>query len=108
MKIDHIAISSTNIDESVSWYKQFLEDTEVLYQDETWAFLKSGKIKFAFVMPGQHPPHFAVRVETEEHEAFLKHTFPTQRWKKHRDGSLSFYAKDTSGNMVEFIKYEEN
>lgn len=107
MEIDHIAISSTDIDESVKWYKQFLEDAEVLYQDDTRAFLKSGKVKFAFVTPGQHPPHFAVRVETKEQEVFLKNSFPKQKWKNRRDGSSSFYSKDNCGNMVEFIKYEK-
>ena len=105
MEIDHIAIASTDIDESVKWYKQFLDSAEVLYQDETWAFLKSGPVKFAFITPGQHPPHIAVRIETVAQEAFLEEAFPKKKWKDHRDGSKSFYAKDNCGNIVEFIKY---
>ena len=106
MKLDHVAISSTDIDESVRWYKQFLENAEVLYKDETWAFLQSGPVKFAFITPGQHPPHVAIRIETEEQETFLDEAFPKRKWKEHRDGSKSFYTKDNCGNIVEFIKYE--
>jgi catechol 2,3-dioxygenase-like lactoylglutathione lyase family enzyme len=105
MELDHVAITSTNIEESVQWYKQFLENAEVLYQDETWAFLKSGPVKFAFITPGQHPPHVAIRIETPEQESFLDEAFPKRKWKGHRDGSKSFYTKDNCGNIVEFIKY---
>lgn len=105
MEIDHVAVTSSDIDESIRWYKQFLDDAEVLYQDDTWAFLKSGPVKFAFITPGQHPPHIAIRIETEEHEKLLSESFPKKKWKDHRDGSKSFYTKDNCGNIVEFIKY---
>ncbi len=107
MNFDHVAISSTNIEESVKWYTQFLSDAEILYQDETWAFLKSGPIKFAFITPGQHPPHVAIRVETDEQDTLLGDFFPKRKWKDHRDGSKSFYTKDNCGNIVEFIKYND-
>jgi|TARA_Y100000114_G_C11657804_1_gene277494 catechol 2,3-dioxygenase-like lactoylglutathione lyase family enzyme len=105
MEFDHVAISSTDIDASVQWYKQFLDDVEILYQDDTWAFLKAGTVKIAFITPGQHPPHVAVRVETDTQEASLAEAFPKRKWKDHRDGSKSFYTKDNCGNIVEFIKY---
>ena len=108
MKIDHFAIQSTDIDKSVKWYMQFLEDAKILYQDDTWAFVKSKNIKLAFVSPNQHPPHVAVKVETKEQEVFLKEVFPDHGWKLHRDGSKSFYKKDPSGNFIEFIKYEKS
>jgi catechol 2,3-dioxygenase-like lactoylglutathione lyase family enzyme len=107
MEIDHVAVTSTNIDESVRWYKKFLNEAEVLYQDETWAFMQSGPVKFAFVTPGQHPPHIAVRVDTKEQEDFLVSEFPKKKWKLHRDGSASFYTRDNCGNFVEFIKYSD-
>jgi len=107
MKLDHVAVLSTDIDTSVKWYKKIWDDAKVLYQDETWAFLESESSKIAFVTPKQHPAHIAFRVESEEQEEFLKELFPNHGWKLHRDGSKSFYAKDPSGNFVEFIKYEE-
>ena len=107
MKLDHVAVLSTDIDESVKWYKKMWDDAKVLYQDNTWAFLESERSKIAFVTPKQHPPHIAFRVESEEQEDFLNTMFPNHGWKLHRDGSKSFYAKDPSGNFVEFIKYEE-
>lgn len=107
MKVDHVAIVTEDIDRSMKWYQRFLEEAEVLYQDDTWGFLKTKKIKFAFVKPRQHPPHIAVEVETEAQEAFLKETFPNHGWKLHRDGSKSFYKKDPDGNFIEFVKYEK-
>ena len=107
MKLDHFAIKSTDIDESVQWYKKIWNDAKVLYQDDTWAFLESGENKIAFVSPKQHPQHLAFKVENKDQEKFLIECFPKHKWKKHRDGSSSFYIKDPSGNFVEFIKYNE-
>ena len=108
MEVDHIAIISEDIDRSINWYKQLFEEAKVLYQDETWGFLQTKKIKFAFVSPKQHPPHVAVKVETEEQEKFLRKIYPDHGWKLHRDGSKSFYKKDPDGNFIEFIKYEKS
>ena len=107
MKFDHVAIESTDIDESVQWYKKMWDDVTVLYQDDSWAFLESSEVKIALVTPKQHPPHIAFRVDNKDQEDFLNELFPQHGWKKHRDGSSSFYTRDPSGNFVEFIKYNE-
>jgi len=107
MKLDHVAIESTDIDASVQWYKKMWDDAKVLYQDDTWAFLESDGAKIAFITPKQHPPHLAFRVENQEQDDFLNETFPNHGWREHRDGSSSFYVRDPSGNFVEFIKYED-
>lgn len=107
MKFDHIAIKSTDINKSVEWYVSLLDNAKVLYQDETWATVETEGMKFSFVLPNQHPPHFAVRVDSDNQEKLLKETYPGKKWKNHRDGSSSFYVKDPSGNFVEFIKYDK-
>ncbi len=93
-KIHHIAVQVDDVKQAVDWYRdQF--DIEVSYQDETWAMLKFDNISLAIVIPGQHPPHFAI--ENEQAEKYGELT-------PHRDGTASIYIKDPFDNAVEIIK----
>ena len=93
-KIHHIAVQVDDVKSAVDWYSsQF--NVEVTYQDETWAMLQFDNISLAIVVPGQHPPHFAV--ENEQAEKFGELT-------THRDGTASIYINDPFGNAVEIIK----
>lgn len=93
-KIDHIAISVSDVKESVEWYTRQFACT-VKYQDETWAFLEFANIKLALVIPGQHPGHLAFIRDDAENFGALK---------THRDGTQSCYVKDPTGNAVEIMK----
>lgn len=95
MKLDHIAIKSNNITLDTEWYKKNME-AQVLYQDETWSLMifENGT-KLALVTPSQHPQHIA----------FEWNGNPDERFKLHRDGTKSFYEKDPSGNIIEWIWY---
>ncbi len=97
-----MAIPSRNIAASVRWYVGKF-GAEVLYQDETWAFLKLGRGKLALVTPMQHPPHLAVRVD----EAFLAKAAEAagRPVDTHRDGTTGIYVDDPDGNQVELICY---
>jgi catechol 2,3-dioxygenase-like lactoylglutathione lyase family enzyme len=90
--IDHVAVSVTNVQETVAWYtKNF--DCTVKYQDETWALVEFANIRVAFVLPEQHPPHFALLGDPAQYG----------EPKTHRDGTRSVYVKDPSGNNVEIL-----
>jgi len=91
--IDHIAIAVTDLKTTVNWYLQTFK-CEVEYQDETWAFLRFGNIKLAFVLPAQHPPHLAFVSPRAEEFGQLK---------THRDGTRSVYVDDPSGNKLEIM-----
>ena len=92
--IDHIGIQVNDIKESVDFYvKNF--GCEIIHQDDTWAFLQFGNVKMALVIEDEHPYHIAF--ETDDKGA-LGGTL-------HRDGSISRYIKDPSGNSIELIKY---
>jgi catechol 2,3-dioxygenase-like lactoylglutathione lyase family enzyme len=106
MIFDHVALETTDIMASVQWYLARLDEPKILYQDETWALIESRGNKIAFVSPRQHPAHIALRVQSSDHEELIEQLYPNPVWKNHRDGSRSFYVRDPSGNMVEFIKYE--
>lgn len=106
MIVDHLALESTNIDASVKWYLQILDNPKILYQDQTWALIESCGVKIAFVSPHQHPSHLGLKIDSKEQEEDLRTRYPNAVWKEHRDRSKSFYVRDPSGNLVEFIKYE--
>ena len=92
--IDHIALQVDNIKESVAWYVVNY-NCMILYCDDTWAFLQFDNIKLALVTEDEHPYHIAFEVDEVE-------------GKKHRDGSVSKYIEDPSGNKIELIKYIKN
>ena len=102
MRLDHVAVTTPDIDASVKWYAEQFGAT-VLYQDKTWAFLQVGGNKLALVTPGQHPPHLAFSVTEEQLSQAARRTgIPID---KHRDGSKGIYVKDPAGNAVELICY---
>ena len=86
------AISVSDVKSTVEWYlKNF--SCKVSYQDETWALLEFANIRVAFVLPQQHPPHFAL----------LRDPALFGEPKTHRDGTRSVYVSDPSGNSVEVL-----
>ncbi len=102
MRLDHVAVTASDIDQSVQWYtKQF--GATVLYQDKTWAFLQVGGNKLALVTPGQHPPHVAFSVPADQlTQASAAANISID---KHRDGTKGIYLTDPNGNAVELISY---
>ena len=91
--IDHIAIESKDIENSVQWYLDKF-NCEIKYQDKSWALLKFDNIQIALVTPGEHPPHFAV-VDKSVEDLVEKKT--------HRDGIHYIYEKDLDMNVIEKI-----
>jgi catechol 2,3-dioxygenase-like lactoylglutathione lyase family enzyme len=90
-KIDHIAIVVNDIKESVAYYVDN-HDCMILHCDESWGYLQFDNIKLALVLKDEHPPHIAFEVDEVE-------------GKTHRDGSVSKYIDDPSGNKIELIEY---
>ena len=91
--VDHIAVESKNIANSVKWYQDQFE-CKVKHQDETWALLKFANISLALVTPGDHPPHIAV---------VDKKIINDPKSKAHRDGIHFIYEKDPDSNFIEKI-----
>jgi catechol 2,3-dioxygenase-like lactoylglutathione lyase family enzyme len=101
-EMDHVAVQTNDIPGSVRWYVEIF-GAEVLYEDETWAFLRLGQGKLALVTPSQHPPHVALRVT----ESALQQIAERQGKDidRHRDGTTGIYINDPQGNAVELICY---
>jgi len=100
MRFDHVAINVRNVAASVEWYRKTL-GADVLYQDETWAFLEVGGVHLALTLRTQHPAHIAFDVGPVPSKEFL------QKAKSHRDGTVSQYIVDPDGNAIEWIHYPE-
>jgi hypothetical protein len=96
-KLDHIGLIVDEPRLAAKWY-QLKFNAEILYMDDTWAFVQLENVKIAFVIKGQHPQHFAIEVDEFDEDDVLK---------EHRDGSISTYKKDPWGNIYELIKYPE-
>lgn len=99
-RFDHIAINVKNIATSVEWYRKTLK-ANVLYQDETWAFLEVGGARIALTLRAQHPPHIAFDIGPLPTEEFRRIA------RRHRDGTVSQYVVDPDGNAIEWIHYPE-
>ena len=101
MNFHHIAVTSTNIDRTVSWYKSNF-DTKIIYQDESWALVKISELMLAFVNPDQHNPHFCFSIkDRSKFSQFGKNI------KKHRDGTEYCYINDPDMNTIEIL-FEDN
>ena len=94
-RIDHVAITVDDVRESVDWYVNE-HGCSIIYCDDTWAMLQFENIKLALVVDDEHPFHIAFEVKDPGIESTL-----------HRDGSISRYIKDPSGNSIELIKYPQ-
>lgn len=101
MHFDHIAQVVPNIGEAVRWYQDHIPGTQVLYQDESWAFLDAQGVKLAFVMQDQHPNHLAWRVNNADLETLAAQY--GKEIKTHRDHTRSFYLEAPGGQFVEII-----
>ncbi len=99
MKFDHIALSASDIEKSIEWYKKNLSCT-VEYVDSTWAMLNCCGTRIALVTKGHHPPHLAFKVESS-----LKFPCEESDVKIHRDKSSYYYGSDPDGNIVEWVAY---
>lgn len=98
MKFDHVAINVKDIKSATEWYVQNLK-AEVLYLDDTWAFLETHGVKLALTLPSQHPAHICFEISEEERNE----KFSDKIFKSHRDGSSSCYTKDLDGNFIEYL-----
>lgn len=101
-EMDHVAVQTDDIAGSAAWYVENF-GAQVLYQDDTWAFLKLGQGKLALVTPSQHPPHVALRVSEKELKVAAERA--GQQIDEHRDGTKGIYLNDPSGNDLELICY---
>ena len=103
-ELDHVAIQSADVPALAKYYVDTFH-AQILYSDDTWAFLKVGQGKLAIVRPDQHPPHIALRVDTATLDTLARNA--EKHIDHHRDGTTGIYLNDPAGNVLELICYPE-
>ena len=106
MRFDHVAQQVPDIGEAVAWQLQAVPGSRVLHQDPSWALVESAGVKLAFVLPEQHPPHIAYRVDDAELERLAARHGATIA--VHRDATRSFYLEGPGSLQTEVISYPED
>jgi len=103
MQFDHLAVPVEDVQGVMRWFQKIHPDTEVLYVDDEWCFLRVGETKLAFVQESQHPPHFAFSVsKTVLLQLASQHG---QKIIQNRGDTLSFYITGPEGVCIEFVTY---
>ena len=105
MQFDHVAQQVPDIAEAIEWQMSTVPGTTVLHQDATWGLVQSGGVKIAFVLPEQHPPHLAFRVDAEELERLA--TAHGATIATHRDATRSIYLVGPGSLQTEIIQYPD-
>ena len=57
-RIDHVAIQVKDVQRAIDWYSTHFQ-SEILYQDDSWALLRFANIKHPLLIPEQNPTHVA-------------------------------------------------
>lgn len=106
LPLDHIAVVSHDMDADVGFYSRLGFRLETRYGD--WAMLRDGQGRgVALLVPGgKHPPHIALRAPSREALENLAREHKG-RVNSHRDGSVSAYVRDASGNALEIVFYPD-
>ena len=104
-KLDHVAIRVKDMNRAINYYLDLGLNLE--WESEDWSYFAEG---IALLGPGYNraEPHFAFYLSTHEElkkkwKELMDGGFECCRPYKHRDGTVSFYTRDTEGNQLEFI-----
>jgi hypothetical protein len=100
---DHIAHAVSDVGAAVNGWRELFPELQVLYQDDTWAFVKAGGVRIALVLRGRHPAHIGFRVDDEDLRT-LSRQYGVEI-KPHRDGTRAFYLLTPGGGAIEYIAY---
>ena len=109
-RIGHIALRVENLERAKSFYLSL--GMSLIWDDKDWCYLEAGKGKdgLALLAPSYKAagPHFAFHFEEKEEVFNIQNTLIESGVKvgpvhEHRDGTASFYMKDTEGNWLEML-----
>jgi catechol 2,3-dioxygenase-like lactoylglutathione lyase family enzyme len=102
--LDHVAIVSRDMEADMEFYARLGFVIETRYDD--WVIMRDSNGRgVALLSPGGvHPAHFALRVPSRDEVDRIAREHD-ETISEHRDGSVSVYLKDPSGNSVEIISY---
>ncbi len=109
-RLGHIAIRVKDVDRAKNFYRNL--GMKLVWDDPDWCYLEAGSSKdgLALLGPGYKAagPHFAFHF-TDKEEVIIAHTQLKETGvdvgplHDHRDGTSSFYLKDSEGNWLEML-----
>ena len=109
-RLGHVAIRVDDVDRAKSFYLSL--GMKLVWDDPDWCYLETGENKdgLALLGPGYKAagPHFAFHFTNEDELKSIHDSLKNQGLKvgalhAHRDGTSSFYLKDTEGNWLEML-----
>ena len=107
-KLDHVAVRVQDMDRAVAYYMSLGFNCE--WESDDWSYFEEG---IALLGPGYNraDPHFAIKLKKSKHLAKLRAKLELDshecgKLHEHRDGTISFYTRDSEGNQLEFIVSE--
>ena len=109
-RLGHVAIRVEDVDRAKEFYLSL--GMKLVWDDVDWCYLEAGETKdgLALLGPGYKAagPHFAFhftkRDEIERiHDSLKNQGIKVGALHDHRDGTSSFYLKDTEGNWLEML-----
>ncbi len=109
-RLGHVAIRVKDVDRAKHFYLNL--GMELIWDDKDWCYLEAGPAKdgLALLGPGYKAAgphfafHFAERSEVENvHRALHNDGVKVGPLHDHRDGTASFYLKDSEGNWLEML-----
>ena len=109
-RLGHVAIRVDDLERAKSFYMRL--GMRLVWDDNDWCYLEAGESKdgLALLGPGYKAagPHFAFHFTNKEeiekiHDSLKNQGLKVGALHDHRDGTSSFYLKDTEGNWLEML-----
>ena len=109
-RIGHIALRVENLERAKSFYIKL--GMNLVWDDKDWSYLEAGIGKDGLALLGPSykaaGPHFAFHFEHKKEVENIQKDLKNSGVKvgplhEHRDGTASFYMKDTEGNWLEML-----
>ena len=109
-RLGHVAIRVTDVERAKSFYMNL--GMKLIWDDPDWCYLEAGESRdgLALLGPGYKAagPHFAFHFTNKDEIERIHDSLKNQGMKvgalhDHRDGTSSFYLKDTEGNWLEML-----
>ena len=109
-RLGHVAIRVDDVDRAKCFYLSL--GMKLVWDDTDWCYLEAGESRdgLALLGPGYKAagPHFAFHFTDREqietiHKSLRKQGVKVGSLHDHRDGTSSFYLRDTEGNWLEML-----
>ncbi len=109
-RLGHVAIRVDDVARAKSFYMNL--GMKLVWDDTDWCYLEAGESRdgLALLGPGYKAagPHFAFHFTNKEeiekiHDSLKNQGLKVGALHDHRDGTSSFYLKDTEGNWLEML-----